>query len=75
MCIRDSLIILAHEQAYLRLYKATMEAFDTYMAAPVQDFGVLSPERPLAYFSTEYGLSECLPIYSGGLGVLSGDHM
>lgn len=69
------LIILAHEQAYLRLYKATMEAFDAYMAEPAQDFGVLSPERPLAYFSTEYGLSECLPIYSGGLGVLSGDHM
>lgn len=36
-------------------------------------------ERPIdyriAYFSMEYGLSECLPIYSGGLGVLSGDHL
>ena len=29
----------------------------------------------IAYFSAEYGLSECLPIYSGGLGVLSGDHL
>jgi starch phosphorylase len=29
----------------------------------------------LAYFSMEYGLTECLPIYSGGLGVLSGDHL
>ena len=29
----------------------------------------------VAYFSAEYGLSECLPIYSGGLGVLSGDHL
>ncbi len=29
----------------------------------------------IAYFSTEFGLSECLPIYSGGLGVLSGDHI
>src|ERR1700730_10574923 len=29
----------------------------------------------IAYFSAEYGLSECLPIYSGGLGILSGDHL
>ena len=29
----------------------------------------------IAYFSMEYGLHECLPIYSGGLGVLSGDHL
>ncbi|MCD4824754.1 MAG: alpha-glucan family phosphorylase [Phycisphaerae bacterium] len=33
-------------------------------------------QRPLvAYFSAEFGLSECLPIYSGGLGVLAGDHL
>ena len=72
---KGRLIILAHEQAYLRLYKTTMEAFDAYMAVPPKDFGALSPEHPLAYFSTEYGLNECLPIYSGGLGVLSGDHL
>ena len=30
---------------------------------------------PVAYFSTEYGLHECLPIYSGGLGTLAGDHL
>jgi len=29
----------------------------------------------IAYFSAEYGLAECLPIYSGGLGVLAGDHL
>ena len=29
----------------------------------------------IAYFSVEYGLTECLPIYSGGLGILSGDHL
>ena len=29
----------------------------------------------IAYFSAEYGLADCLPIYSGGLGMLSGDHM
>jgi starch phosphorylase len=35
---------------------------------------VLRP-RPVAYFSAEFGLHESLPIYSGGLGVLSGDHI
>lgn len=29
----------------------------------------------VAYFSAEYGLAECLPIYSGGLGILAGDHL
>lgn len=36
--------------------------------------GVLG-HRPTAYFSAEFGLHESLPIYSGGLGVLSGDHL
>ncbi|TAK33318.1 MAG: glycosyltransferase family 1 protein [Chloroflexota bacterium] len=33
------------------------------------------PEGRIAYFSAEYGLAECLPIYSGGLGILAGDHL
>lgn len=32
-------------------------------------------EHPVAYFSAEFGLHESLPIYSGGLGILSGDHI
>ena len=36
--------------------------------------GVLRP-RPVAYFSAEFGIHESLPIYSGGLGVLAGDHI
>jgi starch phosphorylase len=36
--------------------------------------GALRP-RPVAYFSAEFGLHESLPIYSGGLGVLAGDHI
>ncbi len=30
---------------------------------------------PIAYFSAEFGLHESLPLYSGGLGVLAGDHL
>jgi len=36
--------------------------------------GVLG-QRPVAYFSAEFGLHESLPIYSGGLGILAGDHL
>jgi starch phosphorylase len=36
--------------------------------------GVLRP-RPVAYFSAEFGLHESVPVYSGGLGVLAGDHI
>ena len=31
--------------------------------------------KPVAYFSAEFGMHESMPIYSGGLGVLSGDHI
>ncbi len=36
--------------------------------------GALRP-RPVAYFSAEFGLHESIPVYSGGLGVLAGDHI
>src|SRR5580704_12406735 len=36
--------------------------------------GILRP-RPVAYFSAEFGLHESIPIYSGGLGILAGDHI
>ena len=39
-----------------------------------QNAGVLG-SRPVAYFSLEFGIHESLPIYSGGLGVLAGDHV
>ncbi len=39
-----------------------------------QNAGVLG-SRPVAYFSLEFGLHESVPIYSGGLGILAGDHV
>src|SRR5258708_28105181 len=41
----------------------------------MQDRRGHSDGKLIAYFSAEYGLTECLPIYSGGLGILSGDHL
>src|SRR3974377_2056018 len=61
----------AADPRYLALYKLACAAYDarTRKAQPPTD------GKLIAYFSAEYGLTECLPVYSGGLGVLSGDHL
>jgi glycogen phosphorylase len=56
--------------AYRRMLEY-MEADRTWGA---KNAGVLRP-HPVAYFSAEFGIHESLPVYSGGLGVLSGDHI
>ena len=58
---------------------ASLRDFDSYMHPSPEDtwFTRTYPElthRVIAYFSAEFGLHEFLPIYSGGLGILSGDH-
>jgi glycogen phosphorylase len=61
----------ASDPRYLSLYRAACEAYDTHVKK-----GPAPPDGKLvAYFSAEYGLTECLPVYSGGLGILSGDHL
>lgn len=69
---------VAQDSAFVRAYEAVMAAFDSYMAPGSQTwFGkhhVGKEEQIIAYFSAEFGLHEALPIYSGGLGILSGDH-
>jgi starch phosphorylase len=63
---------------YLALYDSAFAAFDAYMGEAALWARKFHPEltnHPIAYFSMEYGLHEMLPIYSGGLGVLAGDHL
>ena len=61
----------ASDPRYLSLYRAACEAYDAHVKK-----GPAPPDGKLvAYFSAEYGLTECLPVYSGGLGILSGDHL
>lgn len=61
----------ASDPRYIALYRRACETYDAYLNAPTaQKSGML-----VAYFSMEYGLLDCMPIYSGGLGVLSGDHL
>jgi len=50
--------------------------FDAYMAEPARSFeNGPTPEHPAAYFCAEYGVHNSLPNYSGGLGILAGDHL
>jgi glycogen phosphorylase len=68
----------AKDKAYLTAYDRVFAEFDTYMDQTDTWTSRNHPElmgRPVAYFSMEFGLHETLPIYSGGLGVLAGDHL
>jgi starch phosphorylase len=51
--------------------KETARDLSTYLASASQ----VDVPGPVAYFSAEFAITECLPIYSGGLGVLAGDHL
>src|SRR4029077_14088843 len=55
-------------------YRRLREYLESDRTWGTKHAGVLRP-RPVAYFSAEFGLHESLPIYSGGLGVLAGDHI
>jgi starch phosphorylase len=63
---------------YMYSFKRVFSDFDAYLSQ-ADSWAVRNhPElvnRPIAYFSMEYGLHETLPIYGGGLGVLAGDHL
>ena len=54
-------------------YRRLQEYLGSHTTWGARHAGVLWA-RPVAYFSAEFGLHESLPIYSGGLGVLAGDH-
>src|SRR5580658_1093524 len=68
---RATLQRAAADPRYLALYNMACQRYDAH----VQGGKARTDGKLIAYFSAEYGLSECLPIYSGGLGVLSGDHL
>ncbi|MCA1603950.1 MAG: alpha-glucan family phosphorylase, partial [Acidobacteria bacterium] len=65
---------MATDPSYLELLNNLLSSFDKYMAAPQRPVGI-DPAHPVAYFCAEYGIHNSLPMYSGGLGVLAGDHL
>lgn len=62
---------MALDPRYIAQYQFACQRFDSHMKYPPSG----NDGKVIAYFSAEYGLTECLPVYSGGLGILSGDHM
>ncbi|MEV7636368.1 alpha-glucan family phosphorylase [Pseudarthrobacter enclensis] len=76
MISREELQRLATNQAVVEKVRAAEEDLDRYLEEPRWYQG-LGPDAPasIAYFSPEFGITEVLPQYSGGLGILAGDHL
>lgn len=72
LSVRASEMVLHSRVNYA--YRRLQEYLDATTTWAATNAGVLGA-KPVAYFSAEFGIHESLPIYSGGLGVLSGDHV
>ncbi len=75
---RSSLNAATNDRTYLDLYDRVMREFDQYLNNEGTWFHRTYPElkdHQIAYLSFEFGLHESLPVYAGGLGILSGDHL
>lgn len=69
---------LLEDPIYLARLKACYEDLCSYMSAETwfdRKFPDEKDRTKIAYFCAEFGIHECLPIYSGGLGILAGDHL
>jgi starch phosphorylase len=70
---------LLENPAFIAEYTSILREFDQYMANGADHWFAREHARrlegPIAYFCAEYGFHESLGIYSGGLGILAGDHM
>ncbi|MDO8414528.1 MAG: alpha-glucan family phosphorylase [Gallionellaceae bacterium] len=75
--VEERCLIEASEDAvFLDHYNRTLAAYDTYHTKPVRNKhteGFVDTDL-VAYFCAEFGFHESFPIYSGGLGILAGDH-
>ena len=74
---QERLEAAAKDRGFMEDYHRALSSYDTYhsegMRPTLEDH--LDPEQDLvAYFCAEFGLHESVPIYSGGLGILAGDH-
>jgi len=68
---------LAKDRSFLAQYHGVISDFDAYKSDEHQWFSDTfgdADDHHIAYFSAEFGIHESLPIYSGGLGILAGDH-
>jgi starch phosphorylase len=70
------LVEAAEDHVFLASYNRVLSAYDTYHNEPLKRNHVeqLKHNDMVAYFCAEFGFHESFPIYSGGLGILAGDH-
>lgn len=71
---------MAADPAFAQRLQLLSDRFDAYMSDARPWPGLrtserVRPETPVAYFCAEYGVHSSLPLYSGGLGILAGDHL
>ena len=68
---------LSKDDDFINLYELVIDQFRHYMESESTWFSTNWPkwEEPVIYLCMEYGISKSLPIYSGGLGILAGDHV
>ena len=67
---------LAEDEGYLAHLERVKKDFHNRVLEPVdQDENPYQPGDTIAYFSMEFGIHESLPLFAGGLGILSGDHL
>lgn len=75
--VDESLLIAAAEDpTFLSNYNSVLSAFDSYHSEPARHQAIpgIGARDQIAYFCFEFGFHESLPVYSGGLGILAGDH-
>ncbi|MEO8004412.1 MAG: alpha-glucan family phosphorylase [Betaproteobacteria bacterium] len=70
------LVDAAEDPVFIGNFNRVLSAFDLYLNEPLRRDGSewLRKTDLIAYFCAEFGFHESLPIYSGGLGILAGDH-
>ena len=78
----DKLGVLAEDRRFLARLRVAAEDLHEYLTGPrwyqtlsATDKDPGAPPAAIAYFSPEYGITAALPQYSGGLGILAGDHL
>ena len=75
---QERLELISKDVSFLKEYDKVVENFEDYMSSKNTWFSNKYPNDKkdlIAYFSAEYGLDETIALYSGGLGILSGDHL
>ncbi len=73
----ERLSAVARDPQFLEMYDRLMQKLERERSNQDTWFAKNQPDlvtRPIAYFCAEFGLHNSVPIYSGGLGVLAGDH-